>query len=302
MDANHPTLMTEWKSSEEAKQAVVEQALFEVFNPYSSIDINHKVSKSKRAIASYTVQKGDTLSRISEQFGITLQQLIQDNKLRNPNMVGIGMKLVINTKEMTHTVEAGESLELIARRYQVSKDEIINHNRLLKAIPDCLYQGQRLTIPVEASGSALAGTVDMRRQMAQVASRSVNLNRVMEWPIPAPTVTSDFGSRWGKMHKGVDLWNERRGNTPIMAAKEGFVAEAGAIRSGYGRMVVLDHGNGLQTFYAHMRKINVVAGQYVHQGDVLGFMGKTGDSTDYHLHFEVRQDDIPLNPMRYLRK
>lgn len=302
MDANHPTLINEWKSSEEAKQAVVEQTLFEVFNPFSSIETNDKLAKRNRVITSYTVQKGDTLSRISEQYGITLQELIQDNKLRNPNMVGIGMKLVISKNEMTHTVKTGETLDSIANRYQVTQDEIIKRNPLLKVIPDCLYHGQLLAIPVMAGESPLAGTFDMRRQLAQVASRSVSLNRVMEWPIPAPTVTSDFGSRWGKMHKGVDMWNERRGNTPIMAAKEGFVAEAGANRSGYGRMVVLDHGNGLQTFYAHMRKINVVAGQYVHQGDVLGFMGKTGDSTDYHLHFEVRQDDVPLNPLSYLRK
>jgi Membrane proteins related to metalloendopeptidases len=78
------------------------------------------------------------------------------------------------------------------------------------------------------------------------------------------------------------------------------VVEAGANRSGYGRMVVLDHGDGLQTFYAHMRTILVTSGQSVEAGDVLGYMGQTGDSTGYHLHFEVRQDDVPINPLPYL--
>lgn len=122
----------------------------------------------------------------------------------------------------------------------------------------------------------------------------------MDWPVEGATITSGFGTRWGKVHKGVDLWNEQEAKTPILAAKAGKVVEAGANRSGYGRMVVLDHGDGLQTFYAHMRTILVTSGQSVEAGDVLGYMGQTGDSTGYHLHFEVRQDDVPINPLPYL--
>jgi murein DD-endopeptidase MepM/ murein hydrolase activator NlpD len=98
------------------------------------------------------------------------------------------------------------------------------------------------------------------------------------------------------------MWNQDEGRTPIHAAKEGVVVEAGSGRSGYGYLVVLDHGEGLQTYYAHMRKILVSPGQYVERGEVLGYMGRTGDSTGYHLHFEVRQDDVPINPLRYLSR
>ncbi|WP_232697919.1 M23 family metallopeptidase [Brevibacillus daliensis] len=302
MDANHPTLINEWDNKEEAKQAVVEQALFEVFNPFSSLEKNEQLAKKHRSIASYTVQKGDTLSTISDQYGVSLKEIVQDNQIQNPNMVGIGLKLVINRKEITHSVEQGETIESIAKRYNLTAEEIINKNPLLQVMPDCLYNGQLLVIPVEASPAALPGNVEMRRQMTQLASRNSSARQAMSWPVDSATVTSEFGSRWGNLHKGLDMWNESRGNTPIMAAQHGVVVEAGAKRSGYGKMVVLDHGGGLQTFYAHMRKITVSEGQEIEQGEMLGFMGKTGDSTDYHLHFEVRLNDNPINPLRYLRR
>jgi len=302
MEVGYPSVPPNISAQDDAKQAVVEQTLMQAFNPFSALQ-NNPVNKTTRgAVVTYAVQEGDTLSGIAYKYGITLQDLIEENKITNPNMVGIGMKLNIRRDELTHVVTSGETLDQIASRYDVKKEVLIRRNPLLAYLENQLYVGQTVVVPIPAAKPALAGNIQLRRQMAQAASRKNSRSRSMSWPVKEATITSGFGSRWGKMHKGLDMWNEDEAKTPIQAAKEGVVVEAGANRAGYGYLVVLDHGGGLQTFYAHMRKISVYVGQEVDQGEILGYMGKTGDSTGYHLHFEVRQDDIPVNPMPYLSR
>nr|WP_134683401.1 M23 family metallopeptidase [Brevibacillus migulae] len=302
MEVGYPSVPPNITAQEDAKQAVVEQTLMQAFNPFSALQNNQVKKTTRGAVVTYAVQEGDTLSDIAYKYGITLQDLIEENKITNPNMVGIGMKLNIRRDEVAHVVTRGETLDQIASRYDVKKEVLIRRNPLLAYLQNQLYVGQTVVVPMPAAKPALAGNIQLRRQMAQAASRKASRSRAMSWPIKEPTITSGFGSRWGKMHKGLDMWNEEEAKTPIQAAKEGIVVEAGANRAGYGYLVVLDHGGGLQTFYAHMRKISVYVGQEVDEGDILGYMGNTGDSTGYHLHFEVRQDDIPVNPMPYLRR
>jgi len=303
MEIHYNALPPNWgDSATEAKRTVVEQTLLQAFNPFSGLRKAQMPKAVKNAVVSYTVQHGDTLSEIAYRYGISLQDLIAENKIHNPHMVGIGMKLVIKRDEITHVVARDETLDQIAQRYNVRKEVIVARNRLLQLMPDQLYVGQRLTIPIPAAQPALAGNVQLRRQMAQAASRKATRARLMDWPVKNATITSGFGTRWGKLHKGLDLWHQGEAKTPILAAQEGIVVEAGANRGGYGYIVILDHGDGLQTYYAHLRKILVNVGQVVGRGEVLGYMGRTGDSTGYHLHFEVRQDNVPMNPLRYLRR
>lgn len=287
-------------SQEEAKTAVVEQALFQAFNPYESLVKPNTSPKGN--VMMYAVRQGDTLSGIAQRYGLTLRKLVESNKINNPHLLAVGMKLVISQDEVTHMVKRGETLNYVSQRYGVSRELLIERNPLLNWLSDNLYIGQVLYIPIAGTKQMQAEELIKRRNTTQAASRQV-VGRVrggMEWPVKEATITSGFGVRWGRAHKGVDLWNQAESQTPIYAAKAGTVLEAGANRSGYGRMVVLDHGDGLQTFYAHMRSISVAPGQMVDAGDMLGYMGQTGDSTGYHLHFEVRQDDVPINPLPYL--
>ncbi|QQE74245.1 M23 family metallopeptidase [Brevibacillus composti] len=289
-----------WGSREEVKQAVVEQVLFEAFNPFSSL--NKPTARAKGEVLTYTVKQGDTLSEIASRYGLSLKQLVELNKMVNPHLLGIGMKLVLNSDEVTHTVRRGENMDYIAKRYNVSKEMILEKNPLLRLMSDNLYIGQSIQIPVADTGTLTAKEWSQKRNVVTAASRKANRSRMMEWPVKDATVTSGFGTRWGRMHKGLDMWKESEGQTPIYAAKEGVVVEAGGNRGGYGYIVILDHGDGLQTYYAHMRKIIVSPGQQVEQGEMLGYMGRTGDSTGYHLHFEVREDNVPMNPLRYLSR
>ena len=116
------------------------------------------------------------------------------------------------------------------------------------------------------------------------------------WPVRG-VLTSGYGPRWGRMHTGIDI--AARSGTPIVAVKAGEVIYAGWL-GGYGNTVLLDHGDGVATLYAHQSRIAVIEGQPLNQGEVVGFVGTTGHSTGNHLHFEVRVDTKPRNPRPYL--
>ncbi|MBW3614548.1 MAG: peptidoglycan DD-metalloendopeptidase family protein [Actinobacteria bacterium] len=118
----------------------------------------------------------------------------------------------------------------------------------------------------------------------------------LRWPVGGP-VTSEFGSRWGRLHAGIDIGSGS--GTPIRAAKAGTVIFAGS-QGGYGNVVIIDHGGGLTTLYAHQSRLGTNDGAEVSQGEVVGFVGSTGHSTGPHLHFETRVGGSPQNPRRYL--
>ena len=116
------------------------------------------------------------------------------------------------------------------------------------------------------------------------------------WPVNGPVV-SGFGMRWGRMHEGIDIAAAL--GTPIHAAASGTVIHAGWL-GGYGNLVVVDHGDGLATAYAHASAILVAVGQQVSQGDTLSLVGSTGNSTGPHLHLEVRVNGSAVDPLLYL--
>jgi murein DD-endopeptidase MepM/ murein hydrolase activator NlpD len=121
-------------------------------------------------------------------------------------------------------------------------------------------------------------------------------NGSMIWPVSGP-VTSPFGERWGRMHEGIDIGVPT--GTPIHAAAAGRVVYCGW-EEGYGNFVVIDHGNGVATAYGHQSSIAVSCGEDVSQGQVIGYSGSTGHSTGPHLHFEVRVNGAPVDPLGYL--
>ena len=116
------------------------------------------------------------------------------------------------------------------------------------------------------------------------------------WPVNGPVV-SPFGWRWGRMHEGIDIGVGY--GTPIHAAASGTVVYSGWM-SGYGNFVIIDHGGGMATAYGHQSSIAAGNGQSVSQGQVIGYVGCTGHCFGPHLHFEVRINGSPVNPMGYL--
>jgi murein DD-endopeptidase MepM/ murein hydrolase activator NlpD len=117
------------------------------------------------------------------------------------------------------------------------------------------------------------------------------------WPLTGGRTTSEFGQRWGRMHKGLDIAAPT--GTPIHASRAGTVIHAGW-QGGYGNLVLIDHGGGLVTAYGHQSRIATSVGTEVARGDLIGYVGSTGHSTGPHCHFEVRVNGTQQNPRRYL--
>jgi murein DD-endopeptidase MepM/ murein hydrolase activator NlpD len=113
------------------------------------------------------------------------------------------------------------------------------------------------------------------------------------------TLTSRFGPRWGRLHAGIDI--AAATGTPIRAAASGRTIYSGWM-SGYGNVVILDHGGGLSTLYAHQSRRRATVGDRLDRGEVLGEVGSTGNSTGAHLHFEVRERGTPVDPIPYLAR
>jgi murein DD-endopeptidase MepM/ murein hydrolase activator NlpD len=121
-----------------------------------------------------------------------------------------------------------------------------------------------------------------------------------QWISPLPgEVTSEYGPRWGTQHKGIDI--AAASGTPVRAAGGGTVTTAGW-SDGYGNLVIVDHGDGTTTRYAHNSSLDVKAGDRVAAGQVISRVGSTGDSTGPHLHFEVRVNGEATNPRLWLRQ
>jgi len=149
-----------------------------------------------------------------------------------------------------------------------------------------------------AESASLAAAI--REAQAQAAAGSSGAGTASAsgfiWPVNG-AVVSGFGWRWGRMHEGIDI--SASSGTPIWAAAAGTVIHAGWL-GGYGNLVVVDHGDGLATAYAHASAILVGVGQQVSQGETLSLVGSTGNSSGPHLHFEVRVNGAAVDPLFYL--
>jgi murein DD-endopeptidase MepM/ murein hydrolase activator NlpD len=147
-----------------------------------------------------------------------------------------------------------------------------------------------------AQSAALAATIRGAQQQAGSTGSGQPSAAGFIWPCDG-VVTSGFGMRWGRMHEGIDIGCPY--GAPNRAAAAGTVIYAGWM-SGYGNLVVVDHGNGLSTAYAHASSLAVSVGQSVAQGQTVSYVGSTGHSTGPHLHFEVRVNGVAVDPLGYL--
>jgi murein DD-endopeptidase MepM/ murein hydrolase activator NlpD len=150
---------------------------------------------------------------------------------------------------------------------------------------------------LQAASNSIAARIRAAQANRQAGGPTATASSAgLIWPVNGP-VTSPFGWRWGRMHQGVDIGVGM--GTPIRAAAAGTIIYCGW-ESGYGNLVVIDHGGNLATAYGHQSSIAVACGQQVAQGDVIGYVGCTGHCTGPHLHFEVRIDGDPIYPLGYL--
>jgi murein DD-endopeptidase MepM/ murein hydrolase activator NlpD len=214
-------------------------------------------------------------------------------------------------KAITHVVKPGQTLFRISQAYHVKVAVLMEANHLKPATP--LKVGQRLVVPGAKSVKQVEAYRSLTTQERDVLERSlseevvppppppprpgVKTDAELVWPIVGP-ITSRFGPRWGKFHAGIDIGSPRY--QEVVAALDGEVIYADATKGGLGKAVVVRHGRGIRTVYAHLSIIVAHEGDTVRQGQAIGGVGDTGRATGPHLHFEVRRNGAPLNPEDYL--
>jgi murein DD-endopeptidase MepM/ murein hydrolase activator NlpD len=271
--------------------------------------------RPRSSVFTYTVESGDTVFGIAEMFGLTPYTIYWANSETledNPHRLAVGMVLnILPVDGVYHAVSAGETVAGLAEEYDVEPEALYNEwNVLQEGQP--LTAGLKLVIP--------GGTRDfiawqLPKTVASDGGAAINRGRPgmcggnyvglpgrgwFNWPTGGRRISGwYFRDGRNPAHGGLDIG--LRTGEAIYAADGGVVVFAGWWGGGgYGNMIVVDHLNGWQTWYAHLSQVNVFCGQQVGAGEVIGLGGSTGWSSGPHLHFEVRLDGVPYDPLAYL--
>jgi len=195
-----------------------------------------------------------------------------------------------------HEVRPGDNLYRIGKAYGVSFRELARVNHIDR--PDRLKVGQRVFVP----GGQRTLPVDLitPRSAEVEAPEWRDLPRgegIFIWPLASGTLTSSFGPRGESFHDGIDI--SAPAGTPVSAAREGTVIYSDTLR-GYGNVVIVEHGGGYATVYAHNDQNLVRAGEHVRQGQAVSRVGRSGRTSGPNLHFEIRKDNVARNPIYFL--
>jgi LysM repeat protein len=256
---------------------------------------------------SYTVEEGDSIFGIATSFDLEPESVLWANYdvlNDDPHMISVGQTLVIPPVDgILYEWQEGDTLEKVAEKYHANVEDIL------------LFPGNDLdmTNPTIAPGTLIMIPGGYRAYttwvVPSVATTNSGVNSTILGPGGCSTTAGYTGTYtfvWPTPYRiitGNDYWSGHTAldmmcylGDAIFASDSGVVIYAGPISGGYGNMVMIDHGNGYQTVYAHLSSINVSCGQSVYQGQVIGACGSTGNSTGPHLHFEIRLNGGFINP------
>ena len=261
----------------------------------------------------YSVEEGDTLWGIARYHDTSLDKILE----LNPDVGGVirvgdilqvpAPKPVVDVKTVIKDAVLEESvpnsmIEVEDPNLYIGQSKITDYGTpgwhkitaditRINGIEDeqkrILKSEEMITEPVP--GYIHIGTTPMPRGIG---------SGYFSWPVTGARISSRYGPRWGTIHTGLDLAIST--GTPVYCCDEGRVIFAGWNRNGYGNLIKVDHGNGYQTWYAHLSKIYVKNGEIVAKGEIIGAVGNTGNSTGPHLHLEIRKNGSAKNPLNYL--
>ena len=289
----------------------------------------------------YKVKKKDTIPAIAKRYGIKQDTILMNNKDALNNKMKVGDTITFPSIDgLYYKLEKNDTLAKIAKKYGISVVDIVDYNNInpkrLKAGSTIFLKGVTLQKYKDVEGRLIAD-----QQAKEDKKKNKNKEKEQEkekpenppkgtkgsppppppednddggrsaaysgagfaYPVRYAGVSSPFGNRYHPvlkryiLHTGVDLVAKY---VPLRAAKAGVVTFAGNM-SGYGKIIIIRHDNGYETRYAHLSVISTNVGEHVNQGDLIGKTGNSGRTTGAHLHFEIRQNGVPKNPMKYLR-
>jgi lipoprotein NlpD len=221
-------------------------------------------------IVSHRVEKGQTVYRVAKAYGLTVEELMEANQLEDPRELKVGETLLI----------PGALAPKALADFDADEPEPAPRKSSVPGSPSSGPEG-----PSQAGKRAPTGPVRVGRA-----------GGTLEWPLRG-VLYAKFGRKGNDPHDGIDL--SAPAGTPVKAAAAGTVLYAGE-QKGYGLIVIVEHLNELITLYAHNRDLRVKSGQTVRQGQVVATVGDSGRTSGPHLHFEVRRDGVPVDPLEWL--
>ncbi len=233
-------------------------------------------------IRTYSVRDGDTVWSIAKHFELDVDTLRYSNPvlMKNPDMLRIGAELrILPFLGAIYKVKPGDTLTSIARRWNVTPERITAYtaNRIRNRL---VQPGQEVVIP--------DGYLSLN-----IAPPAASPSATVAWPLRG-WLTQRYSAR----HPAIDVATSY--GATVYAAGSGTVVRTGWLFTGYGYSVIINHGDGLQTLYSHLKGPLVSVGQWVRRGRAIGAVGSTGRSTGPHVHFEVRKNGERVNPLLYL--
>jgi murein DD-endopeptidase MepM/ murein hydrolase activator NlpD len=323
-----------------AAQAKVDQLILAVEETEQQVaSLRGQVSTLERALAKTTVELNNTEERL-EQTAVNLYMSASAvpgaDLFSQESVAGAATAMAYSAAVFDRDADVFTAFELLQREEERQRDQVIDkkaqteaelrrlheekasleveRNRAADALADAQSQAakvetllatihQQIAAAEEHKEGLEQDAIALEDEIARLASKDGTAPSTLAWPVDGP-VTSPFGYRIHpilgvrKLHTGIDI--DAPSGAAIGAAAAGKVILAQTY-GGYGRAVVVDHGGGLTTLYAHQSEIAVSVGQVVDRGQVLGYVGCSGSCTGPHLHFEVRVNGVPVDPLSYLR-
>lgn len=261
----------------------------------------------------YQVKDGDVLGSIASAHNLEIAQLLSLNDgLKEDSVLKPGQEL--NVTVLKPFVEVIVDRQTYVKEEVAFQKEVVADASMFKGDTKKKQEGKIGQNGVIYSTTEQNGKVVKKEAIKKVVLQEPVKEIVVKgtkvipsrgdgtfvWPTNGGYVSSQQGYRWNKMHKGIDI--ARPSNYMIKAADNGVVVSAGYDNGGYGNKIIIDHQNGYRTMYAHLASISVSVGQTVSRGSQIGVMGRTGNSTGVHLHFEVYQNGKLINPMSKLNR
>ena len=251
-------------------------------------------------VSQYTVEQGDSLFEIASNFKIKPETLLwanYDQLNDNPDMISIGMELNVPPVDgVYYETKEGDTVQTVAGRFDAKIDDVLSWpgndfdltNPTMQPgtwimVPGGHREFRQWIIPVIPRGAAGVSKSVYGAGACEGSYEGAYGSGAFIWPAGNHVLS---GNDYWSGHLGIDIAAGE--GAPIYAADSGVVVFAGWATGGYGNMVMIDHGNGYQTVYAHMSSVSAGCGRSVGQGSIIGYAGSTGNSTGAHLHFEVR--------------
>jgi len=264
------------------------------FDPFENAVTTIVSPKPRDRVIQHTVIGGETLASLATRYDISVDTIKWANNLSS-DLIKPGQVLDIPpVTGIVYTVAPGDNIYTIAKKYHIDAQGIVNFpfNDFVDQDTFQLNPGQILYLPNGSISPKPA--IRPGQQHYAVAKAGVQGTSSFIWPTTG--VITTYPVWW---HMALDIAN--RSAPPIIAADTGTVIYTGCLSWGYGCHIIIDHGNGYRSLYAHLSAIEVVAGQTVTRGQRIGVMGSTGHSTGTHLHFEIRSGGTLLNPLNFLQ-